>query len=337
MATTSPLLKSQCRAADRTRPPAYVLITPARNEAAFIEETIKSVVSQTLKPLRWVIVSDGSTDGTDEIVQRYMAEHHWIELIRMPERKERHFAGKVHAFDAGYAKVKNLKYGVIGNLDADVSFEKDYFSFLLGKFVENSRLGVGGTAFREESEQYDYSFTSIEHVSGQCQMFTRECFEEIGGYVPAESGGIDLVAVIKARMKGWETKSFPEKIFVHHRKMGTAKYGRLAAKFKDGEKDYVLGGHPVWEIFRWVYQMSKRPFILRGCALFAGYIWAMLRRRKRSVTVELMRFRRREQMARLRRFLSGRRSLLSETAGAVAGNSASVGRHGLKSDEISTS
>ena len=280
----------------------YVLITPARDEAAFIEETIKSVAAQTVRPLKWAIVSDGSTDGTDDIVRRYAVEHEWIELVRMPERKERHFAGKVHAFNAGYARVKELKFDLIGNLDADISFEPDYFSFLLSKFTENPKLGVGGTAFTEGSQQYDYRFTSIEHVSGQCQMFTRQCFEEIGGYMPQKGGGIDLVAVLKARMKGWETRTFPEKVFVHHRQMGTAKYSGLMAKFKDGEKDYVLGGHPVWEVFRWIYQMTKPPYVVGGCALFAGYLRALFCRKARSVPNELMLFRRHEQMSRLRSF-----------------------------------
>src|ERR1035441_7778521 len=106
-------------------PLTYVLITPARNEADFVELTLKSVVSQTVRPLKWVIVSDGSTDGMDEIVSRYAAEQPWIELVRMPERRERHFAGKVNAFNAGYARVKDLSYAIIGNLDADVSFDPD--------------------------------------------------------------------------------------------------------------------------------------------------------------------------------------------------------------------
>jgi glycosyltransferase involved in cell wall biosynthesis len=292
----------------QTRQLRYVLITPARNEAAFIELTIKSVVAQTVRPLKWVIVSDGSTDGTDEIVKKYLTEQDWIELLRMPERKERHFAAKVRAFEAGHARVKNLEYDIIGNLDADISFEEDYFSFLLSKFAENPRLGVGGTAFREGSNQYDYRFTSIEHVSGQCQMFRRKAFEEIGGYVPAEGGGIDLVAVLKARMKGWETRTFPEKVFAHHRQMGTAKYGGLMAKFKDGEKDYVLGGHPVWEVFRWIYQMTKPPYVIGGCALFIGYWGALFCRRARSAPDEVVRFRRREQMSRLRRFIIGKPS-----------------------------
>src|SRR3989442_14552513 len=142
----------------------YVLITPARNEEAFIEQTIKSVVCQTILPVKWVIVSDGSTDGTDDIVKKYAAEHKWMELVRMPERTERHFAGKVHAFNAGYEKVRDLNYDIIGNLDADITFEEDYISFLLRKFTENSQLVVGGTPFREQSQQYDYPSSSLEHV-----------------------------------------------------------------------------------------------------------------------------------------------------------------------------
>ena len=100
----------------------YVLVTPARNEARFIELTIKSVIAQSVLPARWVIVSDGSTDGTDEIVRRYATSHTWIELVRMPERTERHFAGKVYAFNAGYSRVRDVSYDVIGNLDGDISF-----------------------------------------------------------------------------------------------------------------------------------------------------------------------------------------------------------------------
>src|SRR5713101_9754250 len=246
--------------------PAYVLITPARNEAEYIDLTLKSVVAQTVLPLKWVIVSDGSTDGTDDIVKKYSAGRPWIELIRMSEREERHFAGKVHAFNAGYARVAELKYEVIGNLDGDVSFDEQYFDFLLRKFAENPRLGVAGTPFREGSFQYDYRFTSIEHVSGQCQMFRRECFEEIGGYVPRKIGGIDLVAVITARMKGWQTRTFLEKPYAHHRQMGTATATVWMAPFKVGRADYILGSHPVWEFARCIYQ-TTRPLIVLGGSL----------------------------------------------------------------------
>src|SRR4030042_920703 len=198
----------------------YILITPARNEEAYIGRTLESVVSQTILPEKWVIVSDGSTDRMDEIVEKCHKSHSWIEYIRLPEHSDRQFASKVKAFNAGYQKVANVEYDVIGNLDGDISFEEDYFEYLLDKFAENPRLGVAGTPFIEEGTHYDYRFTNIEHVSGACQLFRRECFESIGGYKPIRGGGIDWVAVTTARMKGWKTRTFAEKTCLHHRKIG---------------------------------------------------------------------------------------------------------------------
>jgi glycosyltransferase involved in cell wall biosynthesis len=286
--------------------PKYVLITPARNEARYLELAISSMLAQTYLPVKWVIVSDGSTDGTDELVGEYTAAHPWMELVRMPERRERNFAGKVHAFNAGRDRVAQIEYDVIGNLDADVSFEADHFRFLVGKFLENSQLGVGGAPFREGTHQYDYRFTNIENVWGGCQLFRRECFEDIGGYLPLEGGCIDHVAVVSARMKGWTTRTFTDKICIHHREMGTAQQGALAAKFKTGVKDYSVGNHPVWELFRMIYQMRQRPLVTGGMALGSGYFWSVVRRVNRPVSQELVAFTRREQMQRLSRFLTGR-------------------------------
>jgi glycosyltransferase involved in cell wall biosynthesis len=286
--------------------PAYVMITPARNEADYIELTLKSMVAQTVKPLKWVIVSDGSTDGTDELVGQYARRHEWIELVRMPERRERHFAGKVFAFNAGYEKVKGLSYAIIGSLDADISFEPGYFEFLLKKFGENPGLGVGGTPFREGETGYNYRYTSEEHVSGACQLFRRECFESIGGYVPLKVGGIDLAAVLTARMKGWQTRSFTEKWCNHHRKMGTANHSSLMITFRGGYHDYLMGGHPVWQVFRSTYQMGRKPLVIGGLVLLAGYVWAVMTRAEKVVSADLVKFRRKEQMLRLRRFFGQR-------------------------------
>ncbi len=283
----------------------YVLITPARNEAAFIGDTIKSVVGQTVLPVKWVIVSDGSTDGTDDIVKKYVAEHRWMEFVRTPDRKERHFAGKVDAFNAGYARVKNLDFGVIGNLDADITFEEDYMSFLIDKFAEDQELGVAGTPFAEGLFQYNYAFVSIEHVSGACQLFRRACFEEVGGYTPIKGGGIDWVAVTTARMKGWKTRTFLGKKCLHHRKIGTGKSGLFASRIKVGEQDYYLGGHPFWEVFRSLYQMRFRPHIIGGLLVLTGYVWAFLRGVDRPISEELVAFRRREQMERLKKLFFG--------------------------------
>jgi biofilm PGA synthesis N-glycosyltransferase PgaC len=285
--------------------PRYVLITPARNEAEFIGLTLKSMAAQTAKPVRWVIVSDGSTDGTDEIVSRYVAEHPWIELIRMPERRERSFSGKVQAFNAGYECVRDLDYDVVGSLDGDISFHEDYFAFLLGKLVADPSLGVVGTPFEEQGTLvYDYRFVNIEHVSGACQIFRRECFEEIGGYTPVKGGGIDYIAVTTARMKGWTTRTFTEKMCRHHRRMGTAVRGVLSARFQVGVKDHALGNHPLWEMFRIARQMSQPPLIAGALALGCGYTSALLRRAQRPVSRELLAFTRREQMSRLKRFLT---------------------------------
>jgi len=281
----------------------YVLITPAKNEIATIEMTIKSTIAQTLPPIRWIIVSDGSTDGTDELVMKYCARHLWIELARIPERGERHFAGKVEAFNVGYHLVQHIPHDLIGNLDADLSFDKDYFNFLVGKFMENPSLGVGGTPFREGEKSYDFRFSSIDHVSGACQLFRRQCFEDIGGYVPVKEGGIDVIAVLTARMHGWQTRTFTEKDYVHHRKMGTAKNTLLKTRFKGGQKDYALGAHPLWIIFRGIYQMSGKPLLLGGILLISGYLFAMIKRKPRPVSRELIRFRRNDEMRRLRAFV----------------------------------
>jgi cellulose synthase/poly-beta-1,6-N-acetylglucosamine synthase-like glycosyltransferase len=284
---------------------AYVLITPARNEAQFIEGTIKSVVAQTVRPVKWVIVSDGSTDGTDDIVRRYAAEHHWIEMIRMPERAERNFAGKALAFNAGYALVRDLEYEVIGNLDADITFQADYLEFLMSRFAENPQLGVAGTPYLEGNKTYDYRFTSIEHVSGACQLFRRQCFEDIGGYKPIRSGGIDLIALLSARAKGWQARTFVEIACLHHRKMGSAQHVHMRERVHRGRMDYLLGSHPLWELFRSVYQMKKRPYVLGGILILTSYAWTWLRRVERTMPTELIALRRRDQMQQLKAILRG--------------------------------
>lgn len=283
----------------------YVLITPARNEEANIEKALSSVVSQTLLPKKWVIVSDGSTDGTDDIVKNYLRVYSWIELVRRPEHRDRQFAAKVNCFKAGYEKIKELEFDIIGNLDADLSFEPDLFEFFMKKFESLPELGVSGPPFVEDGTHYDYRFTNIEHVSGACQLFRRKCFEEIGGYVPIKGGGIDWVAVTTARMKGWKTHTYTEKVVWHHRKIGTGNNNKLAAWFKYGQKDYFLGGHPLWEVFRIFYQMTNSPYVIGGISLLAGYSWAFLRRIERPISPELIHFIRAEQMARLKSFLRG--------------------------------
>jgi hypothetical protein len=224
-----------------------------------------------------------------------------MELVNLPARKGRSFAAKVQAFKAGQERMQGIEYEVIGNLDADVTLDEDHFEFLMGKFREDSHLGVAGTIFREPGYNSETdSFEGQNYVSGQCQMFRRRCFEEIGGYFPSRVGGIDWIAVTTARMIGWKTRSFRERFFYHHRILGTADRGVLASNFMYGKKDYYLGGHPVWQLFRCAYRMAKRPYLLGGIALFAGYIAASLGSTERPISDELMKFHRKEQIVKLK-------------------------------------
>ena len=283
---------------------SYVLVTAARNEERFIERTLTSVVSQTVRPLWWVIVDDGSTDRTAAIVQQYADRYPWIQLIRRSSGNERSFASKVLAFNEGYARLGSIAHDVIGNLDADISFESDYFAFLLGCFEADLELGVAGTVFAEEGyESSRDSFEGQAHVAGGCQLFRRQCFQEIGGFTPNRSGGVDWVAVTTARMKGWKTRAFRQKSFFHHRTMGTADKDTMSAMFFSGRRDYRLGKHPLSQLLRVVYRMTKKPVVVGGLALMSGYAWAIMRRESR-VSRDLIRFRRREDTLKLSRMIS---------------------------------
>jgi len=283
----------------------YVLITPARNEERFIAKTLDSVVAQTLLPARWIIVNDGSTDRTAEIVESYAKRYPWIEIIHRSQRPDRNFAGKADAFNAGFEKVRSVPFEVIGNIDADISFDRDYFEFLVGKFFEFPGLGVAGTPMEEANYQaLKDSFYNENDVFGACQLFRRACFEEVCGYTPIKWGGIDWVAVRTARLNGWQTRSFHEKLFYHHRQMGATDSNTWKARFDYGRKDYFLGNHPLWQIFRVGFQMMKRPYLLGGLLLLSGYFYSFASRMERPVPPELLKFHRQEQLARLKDLLT---------------------------------
>jgi len=286
----------------------YALITPAFNEERHLEGLITSVASQTVRPVRWVVVSDGSTDRTDDIVRSHAVRHPWLVLLRRERKSERHFAGKAHAVNAAYDALRGLDFDLVGNLDADITLPSDYYEFLIGRFIEMPTLGVAGTPFvedmnRPDAHSYAHRFADLNHVSGACQFFRRRCFEEIGGYMPVKEGGIDWVAVTTARMRGWTTRTFVEKTCFHHRTMGTADRNPLRARFRHGREEYLVGNHPLWQVMRGVFQMKNRPLIVGGLSLLLGYMSAWLFRTPSPVPPALRAFHRDEQLIRLRRIV----------------------------------
>lgn len=284
---------------------SYVIVTPARNEGKNIRRTIESMIAQTAPPLRWIIVSDGSTDNTDEIVGEYMDKVDWLELVRRPPGESRDFGAKARAFAAGVEHVADLDYDLIGNLDADLAFRPEYFAFLLDRYSEMPKHGLLGTVYADVGTEYLESRTrDVSHVPGACQLFRRKCFEEIGGYTPLPTGGMDLLAELRCRHAGWKTHAFDEHVLVHLRPVGTATRTVLGARFNYGYRDYYFGAHPLWQLLRFLNQLRMRPIIIGGICIAAGYLRGHIMRHPSPVPPEIRAFRRQEQRDRIRRLFS---------------------------------
>lgn len=286
----------------------YVLITPARNEEDYIEKTIQSVISQTILPEKWIIISDGSTDLTDEIVEKYIKKYNYIFLKHIMGDNKRNFGSQARAFNIGYSQLKNMDFDFIGNLDADVSLDSNYYDSIIEKFQQNPRLGIsGGLIFEEYNGEFKSRPTnSIRSVANAIQLFRRECYETIGGYTPLKYGGHDTLAEIIARKKGWHVEAFPEFKIYHHRH---ASGGILRRRFLDGMRGFSIGNHPLFEIFKCIRRVKERPYLIGAFSRLMGFIWPYCQGEKRMVSGELVKFLRREQMYRLKEFFSNVKKL----------------------------
>jgi poly-beta-1,6-N-acetyl-D-glucosamine synthase len=293
-------LASFSSADSRSSKTRYALVTAARNESAHLERLIRSVASQTILPVLWIIVSDASADSTDEIVTKCAVRFPWIKLLRMNEPGERDFGRKALCFNAGWQHVREIPFDVIANVDADVSFAPDYIAVLLSKFEASSDLGIAGTPHSDGSYvSFGHRWADLNYVSGQFQMFRRTCLEDVGGYLPVREGGIDTIAVMMAKAKGWKTQTFVDQTFSHHRKMGTWAGSSRYLCFREGYRDYLLGNHPLWQFVRSLFLMSQTPIILGGLLYWFGYLLAFVSRRKKAMPWNCVRLRRHEQMQRL--------------------------------------
>ena len=286
----------------------YVLTTAAYNEAATIGKTIESIVSQTVMPQRWVIVSDGSSDGTDEIIQSYAKKHDFIRYLRITREPGRSFGRKVLAVRSGTELLNDIPFAYIGNVDADVSLEPFYFQYLLAHFNRRPRLGIAGGFF---FENYGGEFESrrgnrVYSVTHAAQLVRRECYEAIGGYAVLEYGGEDWHAEINARMRGWEIEAFPALKIFHHRHTGEGD-NLLRYRLRQGRMDYAFGSDPLFELLKCSERLADRPFLTGGVARFAGFLWSWISREQRPVSPEFVAYLRKEQRHKVVLLLKGSR------------------------------
>ena len=297
--------------------PRYAVVTAARNEEAYIEQTLRSVVSQTVKPLKWVIVSDGSTDQTDEIVSRYALQHRWIELLSVQPDPTRNFGSKAKAIQAGYEKVRGLAFDYVAILDADISFGPTYYEKLLEHLMRDPDLGLAGG---RQSDFTDGKFIRQDlsmdwSVSGGVQTFRRECYDGMGGYRSMRRGGVDTVAEIMVRMQGKKVRTFPELEVLHHRRTGAEKSGPALTAFHDGVKEYAYGTHFLFEAAKCVRRIGNPPRVVGSLLRMAGYLSAFLRREPIPLPRDVIRFERAEQLQRLGLgFLAAGRKTVEESA-----------------------
>jgi len=281
----------------------YVLVTPVKDEEEHISETIDSVVCQTHLPKQWIIVSDGSTDRTEQIVKSAAVNHLFIKLITLPVRATRSFASVVHSTETGVRNITTEDYRFIGLLDGDVRFRPDYFSQLIGHFEANPRLGLAGGMVVDLGDKKNRPPRNLQEVPGASQFFLRTCFEALGGLLPIPEGGWDALTCARARMLGYETSLFPELVVEHLKPRNKAEGGLLKRKWQLGVRDYALGYEPVFEFLKCLSRFLDKPAFIGALAWFMGYSWACLRRPNRIIPEQLLRFIRTEQRQRLRNAL----------------------------------
>ncbi len=279
----------------------YVLITAAYNEGDYIGATIETVLAQSVIPRKWVIVSDGSTDNTDTIIQHFAKEHQFIEHVRIEKPvTSPSFASKVRAIHKGYASLEDTSYRFVGILDADITFGSDYYERILRRFNEDARLGIAGGFIYERQGNFFGSrpSNSRKSVAGAIQLFRRECYEIIGGHMPLSHGGEDWMCEILARKNGWAVTAFPDIVAYHH-KPGESKRGIFKDAIRQGKMDYTVGSHPLFELAKCIRRLRERPYFLRALFQFIGFAWSGLRGDRIEVSTEIVDYLRREQLGRL--------------------------------------
>ncbi len=288
---------------------SLLVVSPVRDEAKYLRRTLDSMVAQTVRPIEWIIVDDGSTDETPDIVREYAARY---PFIRLETRQDRGFrklgGGVVAAFNFGKDLARHTDYAYLAKLDGDMSFGPRYLELMMQKFQANPRLAaVSGKVYRSEGDGFVEETHLEEQVAGQFKLYRRDAFEDIGGFVQHLSwDGIDMH---RARMKGWQTLSFyhPDAWLWHHRIMGSSDRSIYVGRLRWGRGNWYMGYHPLYAMAAGINRMRERPYAIGGLLMIAGYLGAALRGLPRYDDMEFRRELRRWQMARLRGMFARRK------------------------------
>jgi biofilm PGA synthesis N-glycosyltransferase PgaC len=275
----------------------YCIITAIRDEEKFIAATIDAVAAQTIQPLEWVIVDDGSTDRTPAIIDGYAAKYPWIHAVHRQDRGFRSTGGGIEGFLCGFETLHRRDWEFVVNLDGDLTFNPDYFERCFEHFRQAPRLGIaGGTIYNKIGEELQLEKCPEFHVRGATKIYRRLCWESLGGMLPGL--GWDTVDEIKANMRGWNTRSFPDLQLIHHRVTGTAE-GAWGGAVKDGQADYIVGYHPIFFMVKCARRLFKPPFLLGALGLGYGFLRSFLRRAPRINDKEVIRYIQDQQLRRL--------------------------------------
>ena len=276
----------------------YVIITPVRDEEKYVAATVESVVSQSVRPVEWVIVDDGSTDRTGEIVDRYAAQFPWIRVVHRGNRGFRKAGGGViEAFYDGYSQLACNDWEFIVKLDGDLTFSPNYFEECFARFRREPQLGIGGgEIYHDISGRQKLERNPRFHVRGATKIYGRKCWEAIGGLFAAP--GWDTIDEVKANMLGWKTYSFSDLRLLHHRLTGTSQ-GLLRDRMKHGMACYVSGYHVLFVAASCARRLIQRPYILGSAAMFAGFIRGYVSRRPRVDDARFINYVRAQQLRRL--------------------------------------
>lgn len=276
----------------------YVVVTPVRDEEAYLRLTIESIVKQTVRPAEYVIVNDGSKDRTRDIIDEYASEYSWIRGVHREDRGFRKWgAGIIEAFYDGFHALNCQDWEFMCKLDGDLSFDPEYFEGTFRKFAQSPKLGIGGGfLYHIEDGQKIWERHPTFHVRGGAKIYRRTCWDSIGGLWVGP--GSDTVDEVKANMLGWSTTSFNDLEINHHRWTGAA-YGRWGGIVKNGKTDYVAGYHPLFVLAKSAARFVQRPYVLGSFALIYGYLAAYFGQIPRVDDPELIRYLRRQQLAKL--------------------------------------